>query len=38
MSKYHEPKIVETISEAIDKMCLEDIIPRNHSLDGLGFR
>ena len=38
LSKFKEPKITETLALAVEKMMLENIIPKNPAVDGLNFR
>lgn len=38
LSKYKEPKVVPTLSEAFDKIMTEDVTPNNTAVDGYNFR
>ena len=38
LTKYKEPKKVETLMESTDMIFVNDILPNNRSVDGLNFR
>lgn len=38
LSKFKEPKIVETLPQALEKMLSEYVYPKNPAVDGLNFR